>query len=90
MIIVRKGECISQIVGQFAQCIILPYGPSASPLETQNTGVDVWTGIGKMMAMKGSGSQRAFQIGQGVAVRLKGAEQEGQGEPSGAKASSAA
>ena len=46
-------------------------------------GVDVVLGVGVVMPPELIGPQGALQIGQGVAVRLKGAEQEGELESSG-------
>ena len=48
-------------------------------------GVDVVLGVGVVMPPELIGPQGALQIGQGVAVRLKGAEQEGELESSGLK-----
>ena len=76
------GERIRQIVGQFAQGVILPDGPALAALEPGDAGVDVVLGV---MPPELIGPQGALQIGQGVAVRLKGAEQEGELESSGLK-----
>ena len=85
ILVMGIGERIRQIVGQFAQGVILPDGPALAALEPGDAGVDVVLGVGVVMTPELIGPQGALLIGQGVAVRLKGAEQEGGLESSGLK-----
>ena len=50
MIIVRKGECISQIVGQFAERVVLQDVPTIALLKQSDFSADVRAGIGKIMS----------------------------------------
>ena len=75
--IVGIGERVRQIVGELSQCVILPAGPSLFPvLETTDAQGDVLVGICIIMSAKLIAADGALQIGEGIAVRLKGAEQE--------------
>ena len=78
MIIVRKGECISQIMGQFAERVVLQDVPTIALLKQSDFSADVRAGIGKIMSTKSPAPECPPQKGERVAVRLKGTEQEGQ------------
>ena len=74
MIIVRKGECIGQIVGQFAERVVLQDVPTIALLKHSNFSADVRAGIGKIMSAKSPAPECSPQKGERVAVRLKRAE----------------
>ena len=87
ILIMGIGECVRQIVGQLTQRIVLPHGPGLVPaLQTLNMAIDVIAGIAVIVSAELPGPEGALQIAQRIAVRLKGAEEKGQLEPSGLKA----
>ena len=49
ILVMGIGERIRQIVGQFAQGVILPDGPALAALEPGDAGVDVVLGVGVVM-----------------------------------------
>ena len=85
VLIVGKGKGVRQVVGEFPQGVVLPHGPVLAALETLDLALDVILGIRIVMSPELVGPQRAFEVGQGIAVRLEGAEQKGKFESLGGK-----
>ena len=83
--VVGEGEGVRQVVGKLSQGIVLPHGPVLAALETADLTLDVILGVGVVMSPELVGPQRAFEVGQGIAVRLEGAEQKRKFEPFGGK-----
>ena len=74
--VVREGEGVCHIVGQFAQRIVVPQIPAVFLFQPLQPGQNIGTGIGKVVSAQQSGTDGPFQIGKGVAVRLEGTQQE--------------
>ena len=78
VLIMGIGEGVRQIVGQLPQRIILPDVPAGALLEELDMGVDIGLGIGEVVPAELVCPAGAFQLRQGIAVRLEGAEEKGQ------------
>lgn len=76
--VVGKGEGIGQIMGQLAKRVVLPDVPAFLPAQPPDPAMDIAAGVGKIMSHQESPVPGTLQIGQRIAVRLKGAEQKGQ------------
>ena len=78
VLIVGVCKCVGQIVGEFAQGIVLPDVPAGTGLKQLDVGLDIEPGIGEIVAPELAGPAGTFQIGLWIAIRLEGTEQEGQ------------
>ena len=58
--VMRISKGVRQIVGQFSQCVILPHGPAAPPLEAGDAGLDIGQGVGIIVPSEFGRPQGAF------------------------------